>query len=329
MPEDIVNIAVRALNNGKKILVVGVQPGNLGELYNTKDKRYVFWDMSSGGRFLGRNVPEKTGLVVFTQFIDHNIQSGIRRNVSNDCTVWHKHFGTGRLKDFLREVMRLAEPLPSQKSESPVERRPTFPPRLAEVAGAIKLNPPQPQPTTVVEEEPAQVLVEEKSLIEVQVQDDPESSSERTKEKVKNGELSGFVTKYADFNKPMNIDELDRLVNLAESLGIYTSQKSVSSTFYSLRAKLERPTSEVVNGTSVETSTTRVSPRKDNPNKDITALLTNIRSQFEQVLLIASNINDENKRLKEEKEELIEGKRMAEAKFESYKRSIVDALSKV
>ncbi|MDP9249585.1 MAG: hypothetical protein M3M85_03720 [bacterium] len=106
--------------DGKKILVVGVNPGNLGHWHNLDDPRLVFWTAEDGAR---KSVPLNTALILTTRFKDHKITDNLRQTKPAKAVIHPKQISTGELKALLEAAWsRLPEkptaPKPNTQSST-------------------------------------------------------------------------------------------------------------------------------------------------------------------------------------------------------------------
>jgi hypothetical protein len=89
------------LERQRTVLVVGVRDTNIGEWYHYKDKRLVLWFTDD---CLKAKVPQNTGIILNTSFVNHHIMSRIESMMPKDAHYFPRRLGTHELKRMLEEI---------------------------------------------------------------------------------------------------------------------------------------------------------------------------------------------------------------------------------
>lgn len=275
---DVVNLAIKTLFSGQKILVVGAKPSNLGKLYSQFDNRVMFWS-STERKSMRRTLPSTVGLVILTRFFSYSVIERLKSQLPKTSVIWHKNFGTGELSNILGQIFdRAPVVVPSVKPE--IEMVPRYfvaPPRIVN-SSTIVVETSTPLPEVAIKE--------------VEVSHQPR----------KYGVVVDFVQKHVNSQATEPVKEINRLTQLSKENGLNLGYSSISSAFYKLKKKLSASSST----TTVLDGLKKASSSRKKRRNDSAKLLSEFCGLSELVSVAVAEIIEENKKLHEKVRQLEE-----------------------
>jgi hypothetical protein len=189
----------KALSEGRKIVIIGGQPGNVKQILAAEHPQVVWWSTESTS--LHRELPQNTGLVLLTRFVDHKMTKRLyQQAVSRGADIANRVIQTGELRQVLAPIL-----MKKESSVGLVDRI------AGPIRGTEESNPDGKGGSRIV------------NII----------TSDTGGKKIRTGELKAFVEKNANLTAEIVAHEADRLVKLAE--GVFNPLPTFGSMMDALR----------------------------------------------------------------------------------------------